>query len=129
MGGSPENDVPLTGGHASAVAMVGDTVRRSTGPWTPAVYALLRHLESVGFAGAPRVLGKDERGREPLSLVPGVVPDRASPEVVNGRWPRSAACSVATTRPSRGSCFRPGSPGTTLRSPARERWSATTTSP
>ena len=69
----------------SAVSRAGETVRRGTGPWTPAVHALLRHLERVGFDGAPRVLGTDERGREILSYVPGEVPDRASPETVTGR--------------------------------------------
>jgi hypothetical protein len=29
------------------------------GPWTPTVHALLRHLERVGFAGSPRVVGVD----------------------------------------------------------------------
>lgn len=78
----PEREEVLTGGNVSAVARVGDTVRRDTGPWTPAVHALLRHLEGVGFDGAPRVLGIDGRGREVLSYIPGDVPDRASPEVV-----------------------------------------------
>ena len=50
---------------------VGDTVRRATGPWTPAVHALLRHLESVGFDAAPRVLGIDDRGREILAYLEG----------------------------------------------------------
>lgn len=50
---------------------VGDTVRRPTGPQTPAVHALLRHLELVGFDGAPRVLGIDERDREVLTYVEG----------------------------------------------------------
>ncbi len=50
---------------------VGDTVRRATGPWTPAVHALLRHLESAGFGAAPRVLGVDERGREVLTYLEG----------------------------------------------------------
>ena len=67
------------------MSKVGDTVRRGTGPWTPAVHALLRHLERVGFDGAPRVLGADERGREVLSYVPGMTPDRASPEAVTER--------------------------------------------
>ncbi len=57
-------------------------MRRGTGPWTPAVHALLRHLERVGFDGPPRVLGTDERGREILSYIPGETADRASPEVV-----------------------------------------------
>ena len=47
------------GGLISTVTRVGDTVRRGTGPWTPAVHALLRHLEGVGFDGAPMVLGID----------------------------------------------------------------------
>ncbi len=57
-------------------------MRRSTGPWTPAVHALLRHLKEVGFDGAPRVLGIDERGREVLTYVAGDVPRRASPETI-----------------------------------------------
>jgi len=84
-GEPPEREEPLTGGNVSAVSKVGDTVRRGTGPWTPAVHALLRHLERVGFDGAPRVLGTDERGREVLSYVPGETPDRASPQVVTER--------------------------------------------
>jgi hypothetical protein len=40
-------------------------------PSSPAVHALLGHLERVGFDGAPRVLGVDERGREVLSYIEG----------------------------------------------------------
>jgi Ser/Thr protein kinase RdoA (MazF antagonist) len=72
-------------GTSSTLARVGDTVRRSTGPWTPAVHAILRHLERVGFDGAPRVLGFDSRGREVLTYVPGDVPDGAGPDVVTER--------------------------------------------
>jgi hypothetical protein len=72
-------EVKLTGGFFSEVVRVGDTVRRSTGPWTPAAHALLRHLEEVGFEGAPRVLGIDEQGREVLSYVRGNVHLRATP--------------------------------------------------
>jgi hypothetical protein len=46
-------------------------VRRATGPWTPAVHALLRHLEARGFDGAPRALGFDDAGREVLSYIAG----------------------------------------------------------
>lgn len=81
----PDREETLTGGFISVVAKVGDTVRRPTGPWTPAVHALLRHLEAAGFDGAPRALGVDERGREVLSYVPGEVPDRATPEAVTER--------------------------------------------
>jgi phosphotransferase family enzyme len=51
---------------------IGDTVRRPVRPWTPAVHAVLRHLEKAGFPGAPRVLGIDEQNREILTHVPGV---------------------------------------------------------
>lgn len=61
----------LTGGDLTRVVRVADTVRRETGPWSPAVHALLRHFESVGFDGAPRFLGIDEQGREILSYVEG----------------------------------------------------------
>jgi hypothetical protein len=68
-------EVPLAGGNMSGgVVRVGDTVRRPAGPWTPAVHALLAHLYAVGFRGAPRPLGLDERGREVLTYVPGTVP-------------------------------------------------------
>lgn len=56
-----------------APVRVGTTVRRSGGS-RPGVAALLRHLEAVGFAGAPRHLGIDERDREVLSWVEGDVP-------------------------------------------------------
>lgn len=65
----------LRGGNLSAgVVRVGHTVRRPTGPWTPAVHSLLRHLELVGFHGAPRLYGLDELGREVLEFVDGEVP-------------------------------------------------------
>ncbi|MFB9683397.1 aminoglycoside phosphotransferase family protein [Amycolatopsis plumensis] len=53
------------------VVRVGDTVRRPVHPWTPAVHALLRHLEDVGFPAAPRVLGIDDEGREVLTYLAG----------------------------------------------------------
>ncbi|MEQ7127157.1 aminoglycoside phosphotransferase family protein [Actinopolymorpha sp. B11F2] len=53
------------------VERVGDTIRRPVAPWTPAVHALLRHLESVGFPYSPRVLGFDEQGREVLTFLEG----------------------------------------------------------
>ncbi len=53
------------------VVRVGDTVRRP-GLAAP-VRALLRHLEAVGFGGAPRHLGVDEQGRDVLSWVEGDV--------------------------------------------------------
>jgi hypothetical protein len=75
------------GGNLNQAVRVGDTVRRRAGPWTPAVHALLRYLESVGFE-APRVLGTDGAGREVLAYIPGEsfaggenpVPDRVLDE-------------------------------------------------
>ncbi len=68
-------EVLLTGGRITqGVVRVGSTVRRPTGPHTPFVHSLLRHLEEVGFDGAPRVLGIDERGRELLTFIEGHVP-------------------------------------------------------
>jgi Ser/Thr protein kinase RdoA (MazF antagonist) len=66
-------EVLLVGGYTNAglVTRVGDTVRRPTGISSPAVHALLEHLERVGFAGAPRLLGIDEHGREILSYIEG----------------------------------------------------------
>jgi hypothetical protein len=70
-----DDEIPLHGGNASAgVVRSGYTVRRPTGPWTPAVHALLAHLDAVGFPGAPKPLGIDEKNREVLSFIPGTVP-------------------------------------------------------
>jgi hypothetical protein len=69
------SETPLLGGDVNVgeniVVRVGDTVRRPVGPHTDYAHALLRHLEEVGFDGAPRVLGLDEKGREVLSFVEG----------------------------------------------------------
>jgi hypothetical protein len=69
----PGTEVLLHGGttNAGRVTRVGDTVRRPQRPASPAIHALLAHLEQVGFGGAPRFLGIDEQGREVLSYIPG----------------------------------------------------------
>ena len=68
------DETPLGGGRETpGVVRVGDTVRRPSGPNAPFVHALLRHLEAVGFSGAPRILGVDDRGREILTYLPGAV--------------------------------------------------------
>jgi Phosphotransferase enzyme family len=69
-----EVEVRLQAGNTSSVWRRGATIRRSTGPWTPAVHGLLRHLQARGFQGAPRVLGLDEQGREVLTYLEGEVP-------------------------------------------------------
>lgn len=61
---------------------MGDTVRRPTHPWTPAVHALLRHLEEVGYPCSPRVLGIDEQGREVLTYLDGRSGAESWPKVV-----------------------------------------------
>lgn len=66
---------PLPGGNVGGAVRIGDTVRRPTGPWTPAVHAYLDHLHTSGLPAVPRVLGKDERGREVLEFLPGTVID------------------------------------------------------
>jgi hypothetical protein len=68
-----EPEVPLLGGIANRglVHRVGDTVRRPQRPTSASTHALLRHLESVGFEGAPRFLGIDGEGREILSYIHG----------------------------------------------------------
>ena len=68
-------EVPLAAGRQTpGVVRVGRTVCRSVGPDAPFVHDLLRYLEAVGFDGAPRLLGVDERGREVLTFVEGEVP-------------------------------------------------------
>jgi Ser/Thr protein kinase RdoA (MazF antagonist) len=71
---------PLTGGNVAAqVVRVGGTVRKPVNGATPAVHALLDHLASCGFDGAPRALGLDEAGRQMLEYVPGEAADALPP--------------------------------------------------
>lgn len=76
-----EAEIPLTGGTLNAVVRVGDTVRRSVGPWTPTIHALLRHVRRRGFDLAPEPLGFDDDGREVVSYLPGTTVGWALP------WP------------------------------------------
>jgi hypothetical protein len=73
--GDDLEEIPLIGGDLTeGVVRVGRTVRRPVRWHTPAVHALLRHLEAAGFDGAPHVLGIDAQNREVLSYLPGDVP-------------------------------------------------------
>jgi hypothetical protein len=85
-------EVVLHGGltNAGRVTRVGDTVRRP--PSSAATWALLEHLERVGFDGAPRFLGVDDRGREMLSYLPG---QAAIEPVEDWAWTDEALISVA----------------------------------
>ncbi|WP_173531264.1 protein kinase family protein [Nonomuraea antri] len=67
-------EIPLAGGFVNQVVRVGDTVRRAGGARAAFVRELLAGFERAGWAGAPRHLGTDERGREVLSFVAGEVP-------------------------------------------------------
>jgi hypothetical protein len=76
----PEVEVPLAGGDVTeGVVRVGDTVRRPVGPHSDLVHRVLRHLEDMGFDGAPRFLGLDASGREVLSFMEGEVAGRPWP--------------------------------------------------
>lgn len=75
-------EIELSDGWPSVAGsvLVDGEVHRSAGPWTPAVHALLRHLEAVGFEGAPLVVGFDDRGREVVTWVEGEAPAQPWPE-------------------------------------------------
>lgn len=83
-----ETEIPLDGGNTSVVVRVGDTVRRSGGPWTAAAHDLLSHLEAAGFDGSPRAQGFDDQGREVLEFVPGEV-GTLTPEAPLAPWFRT----------------------------------------
>lgn len=67
--GGPEQPVWLAG-NVGGAWRIGGTVHRTTGPWTPAVHALLEYL-APRAEHIPRVLGFDEQGREILTFLPG----------------------------------------------------------
>ena len=88
-------EIPLPRGDVTeGVVRIGDTVRRPRGPWSEAVAAYLVHLERVGFDGAPRFLGVDERGRDALDFVEG---DVAGQPVVEA-WAASERVLVGIAR-------------------------------
>ena len=70
------------GGNVSQPWRVGNTVRKPGAAWDIGVQALLRHLEAVGFDGAPRALGTDEKGRSIVSFVTGDAPGYPMPAYV-----------------------------------------------
>jgi Ser/Thr protein kinase RdoA (MazF antagonist) len=94
----------LEGGNvAAAVVRIGGTVRKPVTPATPAVEALLAHLD--GFPGAPRHLGRDDRNRQVLEYVPGTIHDipRDYGELRRvGRLIRDLHDAVADFRPPEG---------------------------
>lgn len=65
----------LTGGFiTSSVTRSGSNVRRSAGPWSPAVHAWLAHLARAGINVAPRPVRLDlDAGTEELTYIDGTV--------------------------------------------------------
>lgn len=61
----------MTGGNSGFVLRVGDTVRRTAGPWTTSVARYMTVLADAGIDQVPKHLGLDERGREVVRFVEG----------------------------------------------------------
>jgi len=91
----------LEGGNTGGAVRIGRTVRRTWGPWTPAVHRLLDHLRRHGVRCVPEVLGTDALGREVLTYLPGTVVDvdreqLADDELADlARWTRDLHEAVA----------------------------------
>ena len=82
MSPAPDAEIPFAGGTANRGKIVrsGDTVRRPLRTTSEATHALLRHLQDVGFEGAPRFLGVDSTGREVLGYLAGTAPISPYPD-------------------------------------------------
>ena len=91
------------------VVIDGDAVRRPAGPWTPAVHALLDHLERAGFAGSPHAVSAD--GQDVVTCIPGesVHPHARSDEGVFkvGRLLRSLHEATASFVAPAGAAWHP----------------------
>jgi hypothetical protein len=72
-GGEQEQPTWLAG-NVGGAWRIGGTVHRPTGPWTPAVHALLDFL-APRLERIPGVVGFDEQDREVLTFLPGRVVD------------------------------------------------------
>ena len=111
----PFESLPGSNGQPTATVRHGDTIRRPAGPWTPAVHALLRHLEGVGFPASPRVVGDgyDDQGREVLTYIEGRIA-HPHPYTDEGIWQvgrllRALHDGTAGFRPPAGARWRPWS--------------------
>lgn len=110
---TPFEPLPAAEGGPSSVIRAGRTVRRPSRPWTGTVHALLRHLEDVGFAGAPRVAGSgfDPEGNEVLTYVEGTVSSGRvwSEEGIweVGRMLRDLHAATASFRPPQEAAWQP----------------------
>ncbi|MEU7823796.1 phosphotransferase [Catellatospora sp. NPDC049133] len=82
-------DETLVGGRMTVgIVRRGGHVHRPMGSWSPAVHEFLGHLESVGFAGSPRLVGVED-GREVLTYLSGDV--AVDPQWQPGRGARLPA--------------------------------------
>jgi hypothetical protein len=113
----------LAGGaeNYGAVVRVGETVRRPLRPYSPAVHLLLRHLESVGFEGAPRFFGIDDEGREVLGYIPGDVPAAPIPDWARSRRTADSVARLIRDYHAAVASFR-WPPGTPWNSFVEPRW-------
>ena len=108
----------LEGGFDGGAQLIDGTIRRVPGSWTPAVTALLQHLASAGFVGAPRPLGVDLHGRDIVSYLAGSTVGGARPwprwthsdeALLNvGDWLKRYHSAVADFVPHPGSLWREG---------------------
>lgn len=64
----------LAGGNMGPVRLVGDSVQRISGVWSPAVHRLLGHSRAAGMTVVPEVIGLSDDGHEFLGFIPGDVP-------------------------------------------------------
>lgn len=115
---TPGMEEELAGGNVNAVVRVGDTVRRTSGPWTATIHALLAWVRAQGVDGVPAPLGLDDQGREILSFLPGQVGGWPLPDWI---WDERVLADAATLLRSWHDASA-GFPrtGVTWRLPARE---------
>ena len=81
----PSHNGTWLAGNVGGAWLIDDQLHRHTGPWTPAVHALLDHLAGRGVPHVPRVLGVDEQDREILTYLPGNVVDIGSAALTPGQ--------------------------------------------
>lgn len=84
-----DESTPLGEKGKRRVCRCGQVIVKDSGAWTPTVHSLLQHLENVGFAGSPRVVGSgvDPSGRQTLTYIEG---DFVHP----GPWTLEGAAAV-----------------------------------
>src|SRR6266571_1053102 len=127
----------LPGGRSFGAVRAGDEVRRPGQPWTATVHSVLRHLEDVGFDGAPRARGFDDQGRERLTFLPGQTlgETRPWPDWLRcddalrqvGAWLRRLHDATAAFRPAAGAVWftgRPWQPGLVIAHLDASPWNA-----